>query len=426
MKFAEATMSASRQPLAGRLVTLAAVILAAACAAPPGQSSVGGSASVEFDRVDAATAVGLPHGLPTREQVLLGRQMVITGDCGGCHGGGHPDADGWLAGNTDGPYEWGSHRAWAKNLTPETETGLSRYSERQVFNALRFGLRPAETPDVEITSAVPGTGNHPARPDYLSPMMPWASWRHLSDAQLWAIVAYLRHGIQPVRNPIPGPESPPDRWASVSTAERIGTEPLPPFPAAAEELRGGADREQVLRGRRLVASMACSECHGGRGNPAASGWLAGVMDAERRPHATPFEGRFQIGPFGTYPRNLTPDNATGLGRFSERQIFNALRYGLRPGETPDVEITSAVPGEGNHPAHPKYLAPPMPWSAYRHLADDEILAIAAYLKHGLKPVRNRVPDSGGPPDFWASLYTPDEFGTYPAAAFPTGRERDVR
>src|SRR5258708_12227862 len=27
--------------------------------------------------------------------------------------------------------------------------------------------------------------------------------------------------------------------------------------------------------------------------------------------------------FHTRPRNLTPDNTTGMGRFSERQIFNA-------------------------------------------------------------------------------------------------------
>ena len=45
----------------------------------------------------------------------------------------------------------------------------------------------------------------------------------------------------------------------------------------------------------------------------------------------------------TRPRNLTPDNDTGLGRFTERQIFNAMRFGLRPENTPDVTITSTTP-----------------------------------------------------------------------------------
>lgn len=103
--------------------------------------------------------------------------------------------------------------------------------------------------------------------------------------------------------------------------------------------------EQVLHGRFLVLTHAGGNCHGGGTNPAATGWLAGMR--------TPQE-EFLIGPCGTKPadttcyrtrpRNLTPDNTTGMGRFSERQIFNALRYGLRPGETPDVEITAATPG----------------------------------------------------------------------------------
>ena len=48
-------------------------------------------------------------------------------------------------------------------------------------------------------------------------------------------------------------------------------------------------------------------------------------------------GQFPIGPFKTRAKNLTPDNATGTGRFTERQIFNSLRYGLRPEETADVK-----------------------------------------------------------------------------------------
>lgn len=186
-------------------------------------------------------------------------------------------------------------------------------------------------------------------------------------------------------------------------------------PQAASGLNAAQSRqEQVLRGRHLVISHACGECHGGFSNPAAEGWLAGARTPEQF---------FQIGPFKTYARNLTPDNTTGVGRFSERQIFNALRFGLRPGETPDVEITSTTPGVGHFPEHPKYLAPPMPWTAWRHMSDQELWDIAAYLKYGVRPVHNKVPDSEGPPDFWAGEYTPEKYGAYPAPAFPAAGEQ---
>jgi mono/diheme cytochrome c family protein len=181
------------------------------------------------------------------------------------------------------------------------------------------------------------------------------------------------------------------------------------------------DLEQVLLGRALVVSHACGDCHGGFANPAAEGWLAGMVAT-----APPGQQEFQVGPFKTRARNLTPDNTTGMGRFSERQIFNSLRYGLRPGETPDVEITSTTPGKGNFPLYPKYLAPPMPWTSWRHMSDTELWAIAAYLKHGVKPVTNRVEDSEGPPDFWASAYTVEMIGTYPGPAFPTANEVDLK
>lgn len=188
---------------------------------------------------------------------------------------------------------------------------------------------------------------------------------------------------------------------------------VPPSPAH-DDADERSLQERMEAGRHLVITHVCGDCHGGFANPNAPGYLAGVTSPDQE---------FLIGEFTTRPRNLTPDNATGMGRFSERQIFNALRYGLRPGETPDVEITSMVPGEGNFPLVPKYLAPPMPWPAFRHMRDQDLWDIAAYLKHGLKPVENRVEDSEGPPDFWASTYTEEFMGSYPLAPFPGVNER---
>src|SRR5207302_10892667 len=115
--------------------------------------------------------------------------------------------------------------------------------------------------------------------------------------------------------------------------------------------------------------------------------------------------------------------ATGIGRFTDRQLFNELRFGLDPADTPDVVITSTTPGQGNFPATPHYLAPPMPWPAFRHMTDDELWAIVAYIKHGIKPVSKTIPSSTGPGDFWASSYTTAAIGPYPAPAYPTASER---
>ena len=124
-------------------------------------------------------------------------------------------------------------------------------------------------------------------------------------------------------------------------------------PASTAYAKDQSKADQVAHGRFLVISHDCGGCHGGGSDPAAKGWLAGVMSPEME---------FKIGPcaldpnakpcFITRPKNLTPDNATGTGRFTERQIFNALRFGLRPEETPDVEIWQIENVVGmDHPFH---------------------------------------------------------------------------
>jgi hypothetical protein len=132
---------------------------------------------------------------------------------------------------------------------------------------------------------------------------------------------------------------------------------------------------------------------------------------------------FQIGPFKTYAANLTPDTSTGIGSFTDRQIYNAIRFGLDPHDTADLIITSSTPGQGNFPATPHYLAPPMPWPALRHLSDNDLWAIVSYLKHGLKANANAVPESDTPPDFWASSYTTVKVGPEFLGQFPTSQEQ---
>lgn len=182
---------------------------------------------------------------------------------------------------------------------------------------------------------------------------------------------------------------------------------------------GPATLAQVQAGRAIVMSSGCGDCHNrGKTDPSDAHWLAGFVGAA----GASGQGAFDIGPFKTYAANLTPDMTNGIGMHSARQIFNALRYGLDPMDTPDVVITSTTPGTGNFPATPHYLAPPMPWPAIRHNSDAALWQIAAYLLHGVKADSNVVPDSAGPPDFWASSATPAAAGAYPALAFPAASE----
>jgi mono/diheme cytochrome c family protein len=185
--------------------------------------------------------------------------------------------------------------------------------------------------------------------------------------------------------------------------------------AHAQRAQAQTGDAQILLGRQLVISHACGDCHGGFQDPADPAWLQGVKVPEQQ--------EFKIGPFTQRPRNLTPDDETGTGKYTERQIFNALRYGLRPAKTPDVEITSSTPGQGNFPAAPNYLSPGMPWAAWKYMTDAELKAIAAYLKRGLKPAANKVADSEGPPDFWAGEYKKAQYGSVPPVKYPAKAEK---
>ena len=371
---------------------------------------------------------------PSTDIVAQGRALILSHACGECHGGGDdPSAKGFLQGSADyqtefkigappcgtDPQAKGCFTTRPRNLTPDTATGMGRFTERQLFNALRFGLRPEDTPDVTITSTTPGKGNYPARPHFLAPPMPWISWRHMSDQDLKAIVAYLKRGLKPVVHKVPDSEGPPDFWASFMVPENIGVYPAQPFPTMNEQAPAAADRARVVRGRALVIEHGCQDCHLSP-SPGQKGWLAGITEPAQEfvigpcfadPKAPCFHGR---------PKNLTPDKETGIGRFTDQQIFNALRYGLRPEDTPDLKITSSTPGQGNFPKDPHYLGPFMPWASWRLMSDDDLTSIIAYLRLGLKPVVNKVPLSDDVPDHWASVVA--TLSPIPVKPFPTMNE----
>ncbi|HXT70995.1 MAG TPA: cytochrome c [Vicinamibacterales bacterium] len=400
-------------------------------------TSVPTSAGIEDEIVQGATQEPAQPAAAGQDIVLRGRYLVISHACGECHGGGNdPAAKGFLAGlgASEPPVDFkigpppcgidpaakGCFTTRPRNLTPDEATGMGRFTERQLFNALRFGLRPEDTPDVVITGTTPGKGNFPMRPHYVAPPMPWTAWRHMPDADLRAIAAYLKRGLKPVVNKVADSEGPPDFWASAMVPENIGVYPAKPFPQASEQQPPAAQRARVLRGRQLVLEHGCGDCHGGAQSPEKPSYLAGITSDNQAfvigpcfqdPKAPCFKGR---------PKNITPDKETGIGRWTDQQVFNALRYGLKPEETPNVKITSSKPGVGNFPKEPKYLGPFMPWASWRHMPDEDLLSIIAYLRHGVKPVSNKVALSDDTPDHWASAVA--VAGPRPASPFPTANE----
>jgi cytochrome c553 len=151
---------------------------------------------------------------------------------------------------------------------------------------------------------------------------------------------------------------------------------------------------RVARGRYLVSAMGCASCHTpktmGPGGPRAdeSRFLAGHsessdlgppprIDGGRWVAVSSWDTTAWAGPWGiSYSANLTPDENTGLGSWSEDTFVRALRTGRHMGVS-------------------RPILPPMPWGAFRNLSDDDLRAIYAYLRT-VTPIRNRVPEPGPP------------------------------
>jgi mono/diheme cytochrome c family protein len=124
---------------------------------------------------------------------------------------------------------------------------------------------------------------------------------------------------------------------------------------------------QVERGGYLVRIMGCGDCHTPGhffGHPDMTKMLAGSDVGFGIPNLGVFAGP-----------NLTPDPATGLGKWTNAQIVAAVTKGVRP--------------DGRE------LAPVMPWRGFAGLTPSDAMAIAVYLK-SVPPVSNQVPGPFGP------------------------------
>lgn len=119
----------------------------------------------------------------------------------------------------------------------------------------------------------------------------------------------------------------------------------------------------IERGAYLMNGVvACGNCHfarGEQGQPLLEKGLSGGM-------------LFDEPPFKAYAANITPDAETGIGKWSDEQLGRAIRDGVRP--------------DG------RLIGPPMPIEFYRHMSDEDLASIIAFLR-AQPAVRNKVPAS---------------------------------
>ena len=109
----------------------------------------------------------------------------------------------------------------------------------------------------------------------------------------------------------------------------------------------------IERGEYLFDAANCHACHTDTDNDGAA--LAG--------------GRALESEYGTfYSPNITPDEATGIGGWSDEDFIRAMKEGIAP--------------DGRH------YFPSFPYLAYRHMEREDMLALKAYL-FSLDPVEQQ-------------------------------------
>ncbi len=187
---------------------------------------------------------------------------------------------------------------------------------------------------------------------------PWTFRGGSEPEQIWLRVTT---GLSPGPMPAFADAMTPDqRWDVVNYVLSLAR--VPPWEPGGRLAGPGQDPDLLKRGRYLLHAQMCGICHT-QTNPIGiyrgdDFYLAGGM-------------RVGVYPHGVYiSRNLTPDNETGLGTWTEDQIATALRTG----RTPDRLLNSWA----------------MIWAFFHSMTDDDALAVARYLK-SRPAVRNDIP-----------------------------------
>jgi mono/diheme cytochrome c family protein len=255
-----------------------------------------------------------------------GAYLAAAAGCEACHTdskhGGRPYAGGRALKTAFGTLI-------TPNITPDPRNGIGRWSADDFVQALRWGVAPDDT-------------------HYL-PVFPFPFYSRLSAQDLRDLQAFLA-GLPAVSN-----ANRPSRlaaFAPLRAAVAVLTTRFPgPFQADPRESAAWN------RGAYLVVTVGrCGDCHTPRnwlGGPEAGHALAGAPAR-----------------VGKWVPNITPDPATGIGRWSTADIETLLT----DGQTPDFDFVGGSMAEIVRNT--------------AHLDDADRHAIAVYLR-AIAPVRSQ-------------------------------------
>jgi mono/diheme cytochrome c family protein len=274
----------------------------------PGPLAFAGSSTVALADYHEANPTGVPASLAQADIVKRGEYLAKAADCVVCHTTKEGDA---FAGGL--PFPAPSGTLYSTNITADKDTGIGDYSDQDFLNAVQRGIR-----------------KDGAR---LYPAMPYTSYTSMTDADVLAIKAYLfslpvvRRENQ--RDTLQFPFN--QRWTMTfwSWAFNPDTRFTPNTAKSAEWNRGAYFAEALAH---------CGECHTPR-NPAFG------LDNRRK---------FAGAAYGWLAFNITSDKGTGIGSWSDEEIFRYLAQGHAVGrgtasgpmaEVVDYSLSHMDPGD---------------------------------------------------------------------------------
>ncbi len=218
-----------------------------------------------------------------------GAYLAAAGGCVSCHTDAKAKGPAFAGG---GPLETPFGTFYAPNITPHPEHGIGGWSDADFVRALSEGISPG--------------GRH------YFPIFPYTSYTFMTPQDASAIKAYL-FSLAPVARPNRAHDIRfPFGWRFAQTFWKLLF--FEPGPLRAEPNRSG----DWNRGAYLVRALVhCAECHTPRnplGGMDRDRWLAGAPDGTQ----------------GDATANITPDEETGIGRWSAEEIADFLMIGMDP------------------------------------------------------------------------------------------------